>query len=652
MHRTPLCAATAILIVASGCAKLTVTRVSAPATPSAAEAQHQETSGNGNGGNGGNGGESSRSRKKIAANGYFYALPRTVVSISIPVQRTDQTPGIYAQFTSVFFPGQSFLKKPAKNFSVGTPVITTRGEADPDHVFMVHTTSSHWFEKKTISLELTTDGVLKGSSGQVDDQRFEVAMELVRTAAAFAGQATFAAGQPPPPPPAKPQEISEPEEVLIRHLPAHLRHCYSTSLTSEERRFFLEVLAAHEEQRDGFCGLAQEDRATFMAIKQPKDRARYLAWNRDKWKFYQGLGGEKATLFAALPTAEQDIVWVNGAARLEHYRHPSNDLPADLTPEETSLLSGLSPQQRPAFLRLSKTGRNGILDAAAVYSAILDLEARRRDFLLAPKPAESGKDAIEAMLQQIDDEINSRKELWFLGATATSTWTPVYVVHPSETVTSFPLFGVNLAGGLCKLRSQSGVQPQSPSLHPRFEDTSVGGCLEKKPWIVTLDLTPDKTPSVARVLEVRVEHASKGRSYFYRQPRVVIARLRLQRPEQEPHEADLLAVAEVPIAQFGTVISLPESTGGRTTKYAVKLDPATGALISSEVNGEMLVKASDVGTLGTTAQDLTAAIKKAQKDAAAANSEAARLEKEVKILQLLKEKKTLTETLNSGSPQQ
>jgi len=457
-------------------------------------------------------------RTKAPAKGYFYALPRTVVSVSVPVERTDSSPGVYHCYAPVFFPGQAAVTKAKAAFGIGTPVISTRGEPDPDQVYMVHT-SSHLFEKKTISLELTPDGILKGSVGQSDDQSFEVAMEVLKTAAALSKMAAF--GGPPPPP--------------------------------------LSALS--------------------------------------------------------------------------------------LTPEEIQALAGLDEVQRKAYRKLTNAdkGCGNIQAAREKYNAITELLAQRHQVLIGRQAGEWSKATLDTVLAELDGQIAKLMKRWFLGNQSTSIWQAEYTLRPTDPNAAAPieLFGFNEAGGLCPSKDPL-ANVQWPAIPPDFADGRDGACSDLTPTLVlSLPVSPGKAP--AKVIAETVDAGKSGRSFYFRYPGVASAELKLMTWKKQDGKriADTVEYhhrADVSIAQYGAVVSLPASSGGRSTKYAVKLDTATGALLSGEMNGEALVKASDVATLGTQATDLTTTIKDKKAVSAKENSEVERLKREVELLELRKRK--------------
>jgi hypothetical protein len=94
-----------------------------------------------------------------------------------------------------------------------------------------------------------------------------------------------------------------------------------------------------------------------------------------------------------------------------------------------------------------------------------------------------------------------------------------------------------------------------------------------------------------------------------------------------------LLMQRIPIAQFGVVAALPESTGGRKSAVTAELYGATGALKTVTISSDAAVDKSlisDAETAAGTTIDALAADKEAK---AASAVELAELEKKRKILE-------------------
>lgn len=119
--------------------------------------------------------------------GVFYALPRTVVGVEIPLIRIEKKKGEFAAFAACFFPDDkaNIVEKDSTSFDLGEPVINSRGEPDPREVFMVKI-KGHYLEDKTMTLALTETGTLTKITEETTNRTVDVITQAAQTAASLA----------------------------------------------------------------------------------------------------------------------------------------------------------------------------------------------------------------------------------------------------------------------------------------------------------------------------------------------------------------------------------------------------------------------------------------------------------------------------------
>jgi hypothetical protein len=104
------------------------------------------------------------------------------------------------------------------------------------------------------------------------------------------------------------------------------------------------------------------------------------------------------------------------------------------------------------------------------------------------------------------------------------------------------------------------------------------------------------------------------------------------------------------IAQYGTVVSLPASTGGRTTKHALALYEATGAMKNFNLGSSALIQQSLLDDLGGAATSIIDAKAKRDEAKKAQADELTQLERKRKLLEEMLKIKEAEETLKKQSP--
>jgi hypothetical protein len=69
--------------------------------------------------------------------GLIYALPRTLISVDLAVERTQQFPGPLAEFASEYMGLDNVITKGSVNYSVRNASISSSTEADPGEVYLI-----------------------------------------------------------------------------------------------------------------------------------------------------------------------------------------------------------------------------------------------------------------------------------------------------------------------------------------------------------------------------------------------------------------------------------------------------------------------------------------------------------------------------------
>lgn len=159
--------------------------------------------------------------------GIFYALPRTVVSVEIPIEKTKGVPGQYADFLELLFPPvfESHAYVPSSNlvtagtcivnnefvcaadpsgaFALKKPVFSSSGEPDPLEIYYFKIPERLPVNRSAL-FTLTESGVLQSAKAQAEDTTLDIALTAVSTITGLAAKAgAFAISTSAPPPPEK-----------------------------------------------------------------------------------------------------------------------------------------------------------------------------------------------------------------------------------------------------------------------------------------------------------------------------------------------------------------------------------------------------------------------------------------------------------------
>ena len=338
-----------------------------------------------------------------------------------------------------------------------------------------------------------------------------------------------------------------------------------------------------------------------------------------------------------------------------------DDINNAATPEEKLLLQ----KARPEVLDHAPGFKQEYEKAKQIAANIDSLQKRRHNDILdtAVTPASVPADTLKLVLEELDKSITTLMEANFTGTKSTLTWNASFRLNPDNPgKMSIDLFTLSKDYGVCQVHVNQGVK-----LDDNFtiKKRCKGGALTCKPnemepvdcnakgqkvWLA-MQLGEDgeggPSPAGSQFADVVRDaqlRRNGDRGFYYRIPGSAIAFIMKQ--TDKPKEPDDLARAPLSIAQFGEVVSLPASTGGRKTKYTLALYEASGGLKNFVMGSSALVQQKnidDVAAAATTAIEAKGERNKAKAPA----DELQQLERQRKILE---EKKKIRELENELTP--
>lgn len=120
--------------------------------------------------------------------GVLFSLPETVVVAEVPLTKVASSPGVFSEWTEFFYPElirDNFTTEEKTSFKLGDPTFTTRGQTDPDNVYMVHI-KARQFETKTLLVEFNEDGIIARAEASSKDESIDIVTSGLKTVASIA----------------------------------------------------------------------------------------------------------------------------------------------------------------------------------------------------------------------------------------------------------------------------------------------------------------------------------------------------------------------------------------------------------------------------------------------------------------------------------
>lgn len=328
----------------------------------------------------------------------------------------------------------------------------------------------------------------------------------------------------------------------------------------------------------------------------------------------------------------------------------------------------------PEMVRNPAQFKAGYDEAQRIVGNINDL-ADRRTAILATQPSEVADvaavnaDSMKLVLDELGKTAKELKETYFTGSEAVAgTWNASFRLNPSPARMSIDLFTLSKEHGVCEVHVNGGANNgQGVKRPPMFKIAKAcpGGAAACKPkemvpvncagQLVRLDMASGENgeggPGGALMAD-RINSAllkqDGSRGFYYRIPGRAVAFIR-----QGPREgtADELARKSLSVAQFGKVVSLPASTGGRRTKYTLDLYESSGGLKNFVMGSSALIQQKNIDDLsaaGSTLIDAKVARDAAREKANAPPDVLQQLERQRKILEERKKIRDLERELNAA----
>lgn len=666
--------------------------------------------------------EMTASQKRMK--GVFYALPRTLVLVKVPISRTDKLPGKYEKFARCFFPEEADRRvtSPGTEFEVSNEItMETKGEPDPNQIFIVNTKAG-LFQTKSLLMAYTEDGVLSSAKAETKDESIDFAISTFKTLASLGG--SIAKGAIPGgslfglkstrlnvrasgSPRLTPTEYQKEAQALQARTKA--RKCYNfyVEATAARTRSAAELLKQSLEalRSAGGPAINYQDADVKIAVDAARqatiknNRAAELAdeaiahatdlvQDQQNNEFQEGTsdttnGVNETSSNSAKPskskgsararrstvarknaapsatsedpedplvkgkamelisanrarevvgdqqrpglseTARRNVDAVYNQARRALTMVPASphkEIAAELLKAtekalkgaETTIVEAQEMDYGTTGVELSEFFYAGYHEAAPFAERIFALQ-HQREQLVIDDPRDMRKETLELMLKEIDTSIKTYKQIYFLGAKKTDTWSATFQYLPpsAESLARRPgqneevaLFNFSEAGGVC---GGEVLAVQGIKVHPDFSIKTK--CGKYEPVSLNIQKMRGADGSAAQFADV-VEEAefsnglgrnqSESRGYYYRIP----ARARLVVTLGPIASSNEVARAVLPVAQLGVIASLPASAGGRRTSYNITLDPATGALRNFELGADAAIQKSMLAEAETSVQSI------------------------------------------------
>ena len=385
------------------------------------------------------------------ADGVLFSLPETLVVAEIPVSRVSSSPGMFSEWTEFFYPELSsneYVTEEGTTFKLGAPTFTTRGQTDPNNVYMAHIKAGK-FETKTLLLEFNDDGIIARTETSSKNESIDVITSGIKAAAAFAAPLLpFGAAAAPLGREGLTRDLADDEEYFKSKLTPRALALYN-SLDQ----------ATRDKLRDnfGYQFLLYVVEATSTESNDSVGIEFFFTLNDNQW----------------------DIV-----EQMPHSATPCPPLPPPST-HAAVVIGRNAPPPNPGPCLAPDTLRE-LARALKAYNKIQELKLKRQDYLSESQPAQPPTSTLlEFRLKQIDDQIKTLEQTYFFGTTSETASTAKFEFKPTFAGMNQDLFTYSAGGrkpGFCV------VSPEVSGIFKATWPKSLkGDCRESSPDFIASD---------------------------------------------------------------------------------------------------------------------------------------------------------------------
>jgi hypothetical protein len=357
------------------------------------------------------------------ADGVLFSLPETLVVAEVPVSRISSSPGAFHEWTEFFYPeltSDDYITEENSKFKIGAPTFTTRGQTDPDNVYMAHIKAKQ-FETKTLLLEFNDDGIIARTETSSKDESIDIITSGLKTAATIAapllpfgaggaavGTAGFARDK---------KSFTNDEEYFKSQLTARALALY-LNLDDDTRKklrnhfgypFLLYVVEATKAESNDAVGIEF-----------------FFTLNDHQWEIVEKL--PHSTLPCSALPLKEDAATDSVENKKENQKAAKKKKAAGPAPAPAAPVA--APPAPPNCLASNTLAE--LARALKVYNKIQQLRLKRQDYLNEPTaPQLANSTHLEFRLKELDNQIKTLEQAYFLGTSSETASTTKFEFKPS-----------------------------------------------------------------------------------------------------------------------------------------------------------------------------------------------------------------------------
>lgn len=122
--------------------------------------------------------------------GFYYALPRTVVSVDVTILKTEEIPGPFSRYAGTFLGLDEVITRPSSHYSIYEVSVNSYAEPDPGEFYFIEIDPQK-NQKNPFALSLTETGLIKGINITTEEDEYRRNRPDESRSGFFGSEATF-----------------------------------------------------------------------------------------------------------------------------------------------------------------------------------------------------------------------------------------------------------------------------------------------------------------------------------------------------------------------------------------------------------------------------------------------------------------------------
>jgi hypothetical protein len=362
--------------------------------------------------------------------GVIFSLPQTVVVSEVPVTKVESSPGVFSKWTGLFYPeltSDDFTTEKKATFKIGAPTFSTRGQTDPDNIYMAHIKAG-LFETKTLLVEFNDDGIIARTETSSKDESIDIVTSGIKTVASIvAPLLPVGMGAAPT------DNTHQNKDAACLNAEGNARkkaqdakdaqQKYATTNNANDKQA---ADAAEAERKKAFAAASECNEEYFKRQLTATELSLYESLDDNYKKFLRENFGFDFLIYLAKKESNGDNTFRSADVAFFFTLGESQQKVVKAQPRSTSPCTW-----ETEGLCMSQEAKAELIKAKAAFDKIQGLRQKREELATKDTPAAvTTSTNLELKLRELDNQIKGLEQTYFLGTSSETSSTAKFEFKP------------------------------------------------------------------------------------------------------------------------------------------------------------------------------------------------------------------------------